>query len=259
MSIEDLTVAVQAAEAAAAVIADASGESRAARWKGDVDPVTVVDQQAEDAALGVIRTHRASDLILSEESGGADWKHGRVWIVDPLDGTVNFVHGVPQVATSVALWVDGRPEVGVVIDAGTGECFSARRGAGATLDGVPLQVSRTARLSLALIGTGFPYDRQVRADELAGRVARVLSRSLGIRRIGSAALDLCWVAAGRFDGYWEEGLKAWDAAAGRLIVEEAGGLVTGLDGEAHHLDGPGIVAANRLIHAELVSTLGFDR
>ncbi len=255
MADPDLKVALDAADAAAAVIARAFTEPVEPDWKGTVDPVTVTDRHAEDAALAVIRRSRPTDLVLAEESGGAGWEQGRVWIVDPLDGTVNFVHRVPQVAVSVALWVEGEPLVGVVADVTAGTRFAARRGHGATFDGRPISVSSTSRLAQGLIGTGFGYDRTERADHYAGVLGRVLARSLGIRRIGSAALDLCWVAAGRFDGYWEERLKPWDAAAGALIVEEAGGVVTSLDGSAFRLDAPGVVATNGRVHAELVAAL----
>lgn len=251
----DLTLALAAADAAATVIARAFTEPVEAQWKGTVDPVTATDRQAEEAALDVIRRARPGDLLLAEESGGAGWETGRVWIVDPLDGTVNFVHRVPQVAVSVALWTNGEPVIGVVADVTSGARFAARRGQGATLDGRPISVSPTPRLAQSLIGTGFGYDRTERADHYAGVLGRVLARCVGIRRIGSAALDLCWVAAGRFDGYWEERLKPWDSAAGALIVEEAGGIVTSLDGSVFRLDAPGVVASNGHVHEELLAAL----
>jgi myo-inositol-1(or 4)-monophosphatase len=252
---DDLAVALDAAQAAATVIAAAFDQPAAPVWKGTVDPVTETDRLAEDAALGVIRRARPADLVLAEESGGADWSSDRVWIVDPLDGTVNFVHRIPQVAVSVALWVDGLPEVGVVTDVTAGVHFVARRGHGATAAGRPISVSSTPALAQSLIGTGFGYDRTERPDHYAGVLGRVLARCLGIRRIGSAALDLCWVAAGRFDGYWEERLKPWDLAAGALIVQEAGGMISALDGSAFRLDAPGVVATNGRVHDELVAVL----
>lgn len=255
MDRSDLDVALDAAAAATRVIARAFDQPAAPVWKGAVDPVTETDRLAEDAALEVIRNARPADLILAEESGGADWSTGRVWIVDPLDGTVNFVHRVPQVAVSVALWVDGEAEVGVVEDVVAGIRFAARRGHGATAAGHAISVSSTPLLAQSLIGTGFGYDRTERAEHYAGVLGRVLGRCVGIRRIGSAALDLCWVAAGRFDGYWEERLKPWDSAAGALIVSEAGGTVSALDGSGFRLDAPGVVATNGLVHAELVAAL----
>lgn len=256
MHAPDLEVAVEAAEAAAAVIRSSFGAGVSTAWKGAVDPVTEVDRRAEDRVLDVIRSHRPDDRMLAEETGGADWSGGRVWIVDPLDGTVNFVHGLPHVAVSVGLWVDGRAEVGVVVDVMADILYSAARGEGAAMSGSEARISTTEHLGESLVATGFPYDRQQRADHYARVLARVLARSRGLRRLGSAALDLCWVAAGRFDAYWEEGLQPWDAAAGALIVTEAGGRVTAPDGSEHRLDGPGIVASNGRIHDELIDVLG---
>ena len=252
----DLDVAVEAAAAGAAVVMSGFGAAPGLRFKGDTDPVTEVDEAAEAAVLEVLAAARPADRVLSEERGGGP-AHGpgRVWIVDPLDGTVNFVHGIPQVSVSVALWDDRAPRVGVVHDAIHGEVFTAVAGGGAALDGAPMAVTAEGRLDRALVGTGFPYDRREHAAGYAHTVGAVLARAQGVRRMGSAALDFAWVAAGRLGGYWEYGLKPWDSAAGVLLVTEAGGVVTGLDGEAFRLDSPGVVAAAPGLHRALLTVV----
>jgi myo-inositol-1(or 4)-monophosphatase len=252
---DDLQVAHEAAEAGADVIRRHFGRSVEAEWKGEVNPVTEVDREAEAAVLAVIRRRRPSDRVLAEESGGDDWDDGRVWIVDPLDGTVNFVHGLPQVATSVGLRSDGSGVVGVVASVVNRETFAAEAGCGATLNGNPIRVSTESNPSRALVGTGFAYDRQQRAQEMANTLAGVLREFQGIRRVGSAALDLCWVAAGRMDAYWEYGVRPWDTAAGTLIVEEAGGRVTTFSGAPYPLDDPRLVATNGLVHEALLRAI----
>lgn len=252
----DLEIALECAAVAGRIVADGFRAAAGATFKSSaVDPVTEYDRAAEDAIRALLADHRPADSILGEEGGGSGWDTGRVWIVDPLDGTVNFVHGVPQVAVSVALWDGGRPLVGVVRDAIGGEVFSAVAGEGAWLDSEPIRVSPTTDLVRALVGTGFPYDRRERAAELAEVVGRVLAEAQGIRRIGSAALDLCWVATGRFDAYWEYRLKPWDTAAGQLIVTEAGGIVTDLDGAPYLPDAPGILATNSRLHSRMLEVL----
>jgi myo-inositol-1(or 4)-monophosphatase len=251
----DLDVALAASRAGTAVIRERFGTAFRTEWKGEVDPVTEVDKLAEEAILAVIREHRPDDRILAEESGGHDWDRGRVWIVDPLDGTVNFVHGFPQVATSVGLRHDGAGVVAVVESVVNQEVFAAEAGAGATLDGTPIGVSVIDEPARALVGTGFAYDRQRRAQSMANTLAGVLQRFQGIRRVGSAALDLCWVAAGRMDAYWEYGVRPWDTAAGALIVEEAGGRITTFGGSPYPLDDPGIVASNGLVHDALIEAI----
>ncbi len=252
---DDLEVALAAARAGGDVIRQHFGTSVQTDWKGEVNPVTEVDRRAEEAILSVLHEHRPQDRILAEESGGHDWDRGRVWIVDPLDGTVNFVHAFPQVASSVGLRRDGRGVVGVVESAVNQEVFAAEAGAGATLNDEPIRVSAIAEPGRALIGTGFAYDRQQRAEEMVKALAGVLSRFQGIRRVGSAALDLCWVAAGRLDAYWEYGVRPWDTAAGALIVEEAGGQITSFTGDGYTLDDPGIVSTNGLIHDALLEAI----
>ena len=244
---DDLALARAAAAEAARVIR--AGGSRLADYKGAVDPVTAVDRDAEDAILEMIRQNRPEDSVLAEEGGGDASTAGRRWVVDPLDGTVNFVHGVPQVSVSIALEVDGHPTVGVIRDVYRDEEFWASAGHGAFRDGRAMTVSPTGDLASALISTGFPYDRQERAADYTRVITEVLRAAQGIRRLGSAALDLAWVACGRYDGHWEVRLSPWDVAAGILLVREAGGVTTGSDGgPATHAD---LVATNGHIHEAL--------
>lgn len=253
---DDLDLALECARRAAAIVLSGFTTATETIFKGEVDPVTEFDRAAETSIRALLAGERPDDGILGEEEGGGRWDSGRIWIVDPLDGTVNFVHRIPQVAVSIALWEDGRPRVGVVHDAIRGEVFAAGAGAGATLDGRTITVSDVADTGRALVATGFPYDRRARATELVEVLARVLTEVQDIRRVGSAALDLCWVAAGRFDAYWEYGLKPWDSAAGHLIVEEAGGSITDLAGARYDPDAPAILASNGLVHDRLRSVIG---
>jgi myo-inositol-1(or 4)-monophosphatase len=251
----DVWVAVRAARAGAGVVRLGFDEDFTTEMKGVVDPVTEVDHEAEHAITSVIAAHFPDDAILAEEGGGADWRGSRVWIVDPLDGTVNFVNRIPQVAVSVALWDEGRPLVGVVIDVARDEEFVASYGEGARSNGHPIHVSETAQLQDSLLATGFPYDRQEHARSYLEVMEQVMTRSRGMRRMGAAALDMAWVACGRFDGYWEHGgragVKPWDAAAGMLLVAEAGGTATDSKGSANELEPAAFVVTNGKIHEEL--------
>ncbi len=255
MSGRDIEIAVAAARKGAEIVRAGFSHSYETSMKGRVDPVTDVDEAAETAIRELLAGSRPDDRILGEEGGGSAWDSDRVWIIDPLDGTVNFVHGVPQFSVSIALWDQGKPCVGVVLDVMRGEEFVAVAGEGASLNGLPIQVSQTGRFNDSLLITGFPYDRQTHARAYLEVVADVLERARGMRRLGSAALDLAWVACGRFDGYWEHGgphgIKPWDIAAGVLLVSEAGGIVTDDAGSSDRLDARAIVATNGLIHEDL--------
>lgn len=244
----DLELAVAAAETAAALIRRHAGE-RAADYKGATNPVTAADREGEAAIVGLLAEHRPDDGILTEEGSDAESSSGRRWVIDPLDGTVNFIHGIPHVAVSIALEDGDGTAVGVVHDVFRDEVFTAVRGEGTRLNGEPIAVSPTDALNRALVVTGFPYDRHTHARRYTDVVAAVLERVEGVRRLGSAALDLAWVAAGRFDGYWEFKLQPWDIAAGLLLVTEAGGAVSSSDGSAasHH----DVVASNGRVHEPL--------
>lgn len=250
----DLDLALLAARAGAAIVADAFGTATETELKGRFDPVTVVDRAAERAIVDIVRVERPDDGILAEEGSGSATR-GRRWIIDPLDGTVNFVHGIPHVGVSVALYKDDAPLVGVTIDPLRAEEYVAVAGGGATLNGSPITTSATIDPERAVIATGFPYDHDVHADALARTLGAVLARVNGLRRMGSATLDLAWVAAGRYEGYWELNVSPWDIAAGILLVREAGGTVTTPAGGPAAPDQREIVAANPHLHEVLRSTV----
>jgi len=253
----DVWVAVRAARAGADVVQTGFFEAFDTEMKSAVDPVTQVDRDAEAAIRTVIGAHFPDDAILGEEEGGADWRTGRVWIVDPLDGTVNFVHRVPQVAVSVALWQNATPLIGVIVDVARNDEYVAVTGEGAMLNGDTIHVSETATLDKSLVCTGFPYDRREHAAAYLRVVEEVMLSSQGTRRLGAAALDLAWLASGRYDAYWEhggeQGIKPWDVAAGILLITEAGGTYTNESGEINQLEARAHVASNGKVHEELRS------
>ncbi len=244
---DDLDVAMTAARAAGAVVADGFGRHRTTDFKRRNDPVTEVDKAAEQAIGAVLADLCPEDGIVGEE-GTARGGGGRTWIVDPLDGTVNFVHAVPHISVSVALYEGETPLVGVVYDPLRDEMFSAAAGQGAHVGGEPAAVSSTSDLQRALVVTGFPYDHHEHPAAYVRTVEAMLARVNGIRRLGSAALDLCYVAAGRLDAYWEYNLNSWDIAAGLLIVAEAGGISTTPGGTTMSPWMRHVVAANPALH-----------
>lgn len=250
----DLELALTVARTGAEIVRNGFGTHLTTEHKGMGNPVTEVDHAAEQAIVSGLNDHRPDDGLLGEE-GSVRHSSGRRWIIDPLDGTVNFVHGLPHVAVSVALYDGDTPLVGVVIDAIQGDEFAAAVGRGATQNGQPIAVSDVRELSHSLVATGFPYDRYQHAEAYTKTVAAVLARANGIRRIGSAALDACWVACGVFDAYWEYMLAPWDCAAGVLIAAEAGAVITDGLGRPYSLDSRHLVAANPHIHARLQETI----
>jgi myo-inositol-1(or 4)-monophosphatase len=225
------------------------------------DIVTEADPAAEALITARLTALFPDDHIIGEEGGGMGAPADRAayfWHVDPLDGTVNFANDIPYYAVSLGMsGRDGVPLVGVVYDPTRDELFSAARGLGAALNGTPLRVTATAQLSSAILCSGFPYDVATRADNNLVEWTALLGLTRGLRRFGSAALDLCYVAAGRFDGYWEKGIHSWDCAAGLVIIEEAGGRVSDYGGGVSSLlySGGQIVATNGLIHDALVAAL----
>ncbi len=253
MTEEDVAVA---AVRAAGQILIGHGRPNTVNHKGRIDLVTEVDLACEEAIRSVLERHTPDIPVHAEESGGAHHATTR-WIVDPLDGTTNFVHGFPVYASSVGLLVDGELVAGAILDGSRGDLYRAARGRGAWCGDVQLQVTDRTSLDQSLIATGFPYDRREpgKAAFYLRRVQAVLSRSRGIRRAGSAAMDLVFVASGRLDGFWEYGLSPWDVAAGVLLVEEAGGRVTAHDGAPLALDAPTPLATNGRIHEELSAVL----
>lgn len=223
--------------------------------KGAIDLVTDADTSSERAILDVIRSAFPDHGILAEESGANASSSPYRWIIDPLDGTTNFAHGLALFAVSIALAKDGEILLGIVLNPITGELFSAVKGEGATLNGRPISVSTSANVDDSLLVTGFPYNLRERSEPLIARFAACLKAARGVRRLGAAALDLCFVACGRFDGFWEETLKPWDTAAGLLITREAGGRVTTFDNTAYNIDDPTVLATNGRIHDEMIHLL----
>jgi myo-inositol-1(or 4)-monophosphatase len=226
--------------------------------KGLIDLVTEVDVAVESGFRNMIAGRFPDHAVLGEEMGmSPDDSQARCrWLFDPIDGTTNYAHGLPIYCASAALAVDGRIQVGAVFDPTREELFTAERGRGAFLNGTPLRVSQASALVDSLLVTGFPYDVQTRTDDIVGLFGRFLGRARAVRRLGSAALDLCYVAAGRMDGFWEQDLKPWDVAAGILLVEEAGGRVSGFSGAPFSPYGANIVASNGHLHQQMLDVIG---
>lgn len=251
------TVAIDAARDAGRILRDHYGHTQQIKFKGEVDLVTEVDEASERLIVDRIHAHFPDHQILGEESGtGNSPKSGSGyrWIIDPLDGTTNFAHGYPFFCVSIGVELDGVAQLGVVYTPILDELFVAELGAGAFLNGRRMVVSSTDRLIRSLLATGFNYDRALARANLPNW-ERLIDQTQALRRDGSSALNLCYVAAGRFDGYWEIGLKPWDAAAGTLMVREAGGTVTDFSGEAHRLLDRTLLATNGVLHGALRAVL----
>jgi myo-inositol-1(or 4)-monophosphatase len=227
----------------------------AVEYKGEIDLVTEVDRECELAILETVRSRYPAHDIVTEETDLARSGSRHVWFVDPLDGTVNFAHSYPFFCASVALAVDGEVVAGAVFDPVRDELFTAERGAGSHLNGQRLRVTAAGALIESLVITGFPYDLHEKLEERLRPFNRVMGKARAVRRDGSAALDLCYVGAGRADGFWEVILKPWDMHAGRLVVEEAGGKATRLDGSPLGLGPDGCVATNGRIQEALIAVL----
>jgi myo-inositol-1(or 4)-monophosphatase len=249
-------VAVDAARAAGRLLRDELSGARRIAYKGSpTNLVTEMDQRAEALILGRLRGAFPDDAILAEEHGAAGGRSGRRWIVDPLDGTTNYAHGLPLFGVSIALEEARRLALGVVYDPMRDELFVGERGGGATLNDAPIRVSATRSIDASLLVTGFPYNIRETADTNLPEYAAMSLRARAVRRLGSAVIDLAYVACGRFDGYWELRLGAWDVAAGAVLVDEAGGRITGVDGGALDVDAPTLLATNGLIHDAMLATL----
>lgn len=224
-------------------------------YKGDIDLVTEMDHRAEDVITDYLSDRFPDIAILAEEGGASGNFSGTRWIIDPLDGTTSYAHGLPHFSVSIALEVNGEIMAGVVYNPCLDEFFSAVRGGGASLNGTKIKVSGTASLNRSLLATGFPYDRAISPDNNIDHFNSFILQAQGIRRLGSAALDLCYTAAGRFDGYWEMKLSPWDSAAGSVILEEAGGRITDFSGNSYSIYGTELLASNVLIHDKMISVL----
>jgi len=252
-----LGFAVELARDAGNLLLEKFGRITAITKKGDINLVTEADLASEELIVERIRSYYPKHSILAEESGeavviGAD--RSSKWIIDPLDGTTNYAHGYPCFCVTLALEHDGEIVVGVTFDPTRNELFAAEKGNGATLNGKPIRVSATDKLSESLIVTGFPYDFKQR-ENFARHLTEFLLSSRGVRRDGSAAIDMAYVACGRFDGFWEEGLNPWDVAAGKLLIEEAGGVITYYDGSPFSIYKPPLCASNGRIHSQMLEVL----
>lgn len=251
-----LNFAIETAREAGQILLEKFGRKITISKKGDINLVTEADLASEKHIVEKIKSYYPKHAILAEESGAANvggasaWK----WIVDPLDGTTNYAHGYPCFSVTIALEHDGEIVVGVTFDPTRDELFTAERGSGANLNGRKIRVSETEELSESLVVTGFPYNFKEKGD-FARHLNKFMQLSRGVRRDGSAAIDMAYVACGRFDGFWEEGLNPWDVAAGVLLVEEAGGRVSYYDNSKFSIYTPPICASNGLIHAEMTEVL----
>jgi myo-inositol-1(or 4)-monophosphatase len=250
----DLALALEIAIEAGELLLSYFGRAQL-EYKGENNLVTDADRASEELIVRRLTAAHPHDAVIAEEGSFVIGDNHRRWYVDPLDGTNNFAHGFWAYAVSIGLVENGELKVGVVHAPALGQTFSALRGNGATLNGSPIAVSQTARMADALCSTGFPYARRTLKRNNLAEHARVVMSAQGIRRVGSAALDLCWVACGRWDGYWEFHLSPWDVAAGMLVCREAGGVVTDLMGKPVNLEQPEIVAANPALHPQLLSVL----
>lgn len=246
---------IDLARASGEILRAGYGQDHQVHYKGLIDLVTEVDRKSENMLLERIRARFPQDAIITEESGKFEGATGRSWIIDPLDGTVNFAHGVPIFSVSIAYAVDHQVTLGVVYDPLRDECFSAERGRGAWLNGQPISPSAEINLQTALLVTGFSYDPEIRDLNLSYFI-HFVKRAQAVRRLGSAALDMCYVACGRLDGYWELRLRAWDIAAAALIAQEAGATVTDLQGGPNFMRSPhSAVVANSALHAVMMEEL----
>jgi myo-inositol-1(or 4)-monophosphatase len=248
-----LSTAWEAANAAGEVIRDNWERPRTIEYKGAIDLVTSVDREAERTILDILQREFPEHGFLAEEAEAIEGRSNEYrWIIDPLDGTTNFAHGYPHMGVSIALEQNGRPILGLVYDPLRRECFRAVAGQGATLNGTPIRTSAIDELDKSLLATGFPYDRRDHVDYYLTFFKAFLTRCQGVRRTGSAALDLCYVASGRIDGFWELKLKPWDVAAGALILAEAGGALSDFSGKPFSILGSETLASNGGIHDEMV-------
>ena len=253
-----LEVATESVLAAGAVLEDLYGKLEAIAEKGRPgDLVTEADKKAESIILDIIARHFPDHAILAEESGylGEQTANPYLWAIDPLDGTTNYAHGYPVACVSVGLMIEGIPQVGAIYNPFRRELFRGAKGLGATLNRRPIRVSQTASLEKSLLVSGFAYDRRETLDNNYAEFCHLTHLTQGVRRSGSAALDLADVACGRLEGYWERGIKAWDIVAGVVILEEAGGMVTSYDNNALDIQSGRILATNGLIHQELSRSL----
>jgi len=254
-----LATAVEAVLKAGEIQMAHFGRAMRIEKKGSINLVTEVDLEVERMFRAMVAERFPDHAVLGEEYQQGDRgaiPAGYCWVFDPIDGTTNFAHGLPIFCASLGLEIDGQAVLGAVYDPSRHELFSAERGGGAFLNGQRLRVSDTHTLIDAMLCTGFPYDVHLSREEIVGLFSAFIGRARAVRRLGSAALDLCYVAAGRFDGFWEQRLHPWDTSAGALIVEEAGGHVSRFDGAPFQSRHDNLVATNRQVHEEMLRVIG---
>lgn len=252
------TVGIGAAYNGGRILRDFLGKIKAPDHKGAKDLVTEADLGSEKVIIESIRKFYPDHAILAEESGISEGNPEARWIIDPLDGTTNYAHQLGLFGVSIAFEAEGAVRVGIVLNPVTGELFTAVQGQGARLNGRPIHVSNTGLISESLLVTGFAYNIHEIFPQVMHRFAACQSASQGVRRLGSASLDLCFLACGRFEGYWEQNLKPWDTAAGFLIAREAGAQITDFSGSAYSIYGNEILATNGRIHTEMLELLKVD-
>jgi myo-inositol-1(or 4)-monophosphatase len=243
------------ARQAGAVLMEGYGNVRHIQQKGVIDLVTEFDKRSEEVIISSIQQKFPDHAILAEESGHNKTMSEYQWVIDPLDGTTNFAHGIPIFSVSIGLLRNDSPVVGVAYDPLRNEMFSAELGHGATLNNHPIHVSSQTDLGQAVISTGFPYDLRTNPRNNFAQFVQYQLRTQSVRHLGSAALDCAWTAMGRLDGYWEFGVKPWDIGAGALIVREAGGRVTSVDGDENFLSDDSVLVSNSLLHEQMLRVL----
>lgn len=254
-----LNFAIRVAQDAGRLLRDRMGTNFDISHKGDINLVTEVDLASEKLIREAIATHYPRHQVLAEEGGLAETTSEYRWVVDPLDGTTNYAHGYPVFAVSIALEYQSEVVLGVVYDPIRDELFAAERGSGAVLNNRPIRVSPTGKLIQSMLSTGFPYDIKTSSLTNLDHWANFAMNAQALRRDGAASIDLCYVASGRYDGFWELNLSPWDTAAGALIVREAGGRVTDFNGGSFSNYKPEIVASNGLIHEQMIAVIGKSR
>jgi len=255
-----LPVAISAARKSGLFLKQSVGKVKNIQTKDGEERnlVSEIDRQSEEMIIGLIRKHYPDHAILAEEGGTGAAASEYVWVIDPLDGTTNFLHNIPMFCVTIGIECKGEIVAGVVYDPNLEELYTAERGSGAFLNGKRLHVSATSDLTQSLLVTGFPYDISTNPNRAIERFIGFLKSARGVRRLGSAALDLCWVAAGRFDGFWEVNLHPWDTAAGLLMVGEAGGTVTDFQGKPGSIYRKEILASNGIIHDSMANILAMS-
>ena len=254
-----LAFAESLALGAGKILSDGFHRVKRVNYKGSIDPVTQFDLKSEKYIISGIAHKHPSHTVLAEEGTGTDRNSRFRWVIDPLDGTVNYAHGFPVYSVSIGLQYDNECIIGVVYDPERGEMFSAAKGLGASLNKKKIRVTSERNLKRSLLATGFAYNIGTARRNNLGMVARMMKHAQAVRRLGSAALDLCWLAAGRFDGFWEYYLHPWDTAAAIVIVKEAGGKVTQTDGSKYSIFDKEILASNGKIHSSMMTVLTSGR